>query len=36
MNDEVYFWHAGKDRSLQQVDSIILGLRNETCSNYPE
>ena len=25
MNDDVYFWHADKQRSLLQVDTIILG-----------
>ena len=28
MNDEVYFWHAGKHWSLPQVDTIILGVCN--------
>ena len=25
VNDEVYFWHAGKRRSLLQVDTINFG-----------
>ena len=32
MNDEVYFWHADKQRSLLQVDAIILGVCNQAYS----
>ena len=31
MNDEVYFWHADKHRSFQQVEFIILGVSNWVC-----
>ena len=36
MNDEVYFWHADKPRSLLQVDTIILGVLNQACEKYPK
>ena len=32
MNYEVYFWHADKQRSLLQVDTIILGVCNQAYS----
>ena len=34
VDDEVYFWHADKDRSFLQVDTIILGVRSQACSKY--
>ena len=36
MNDEVYFWHADKHRSLLQVDTAILGVSNHSCPKYPQ
>ena len=36
MNDEVYFWHADKHRSLLQVDTVILGVCNQACPKYPK
>ena len=31
LNDKVYFWHADKNQSLLQVDTIILGVCNQAC-----
>ena len=31
VNDEVYFWLANKDRSILQVDTIILVMDSQTC-----
>ena len=31
LNDEVYFRHADKHRSLLQIDTIILGMCNQAC-----
>ena len=36
VNDEVYFWHTDKHRSLLQVDTINLGLCNQACPKYPK
>ena len=36
MNDEVYFWHVDKHRSLLQVDITILGVSNHSCPKYPQ
>ena len=36
VNDEVYFWHADKHRSLLQVDTINLSLCNQACPKYPK
>ena len=36
VNNEVYFWHADKHQSFLQVGSIILGVRNQACPNYPK
>ena len=36
VNDEVYFWPVGKHRSLLQVDTIIFGVCNQACPNYPK
>ena len=36
MNDEVYFWHADKHRSLLQTDAIVLGVFNQACPKYPK
>ena len=33
MNDGIYFWHAYKHQSFLQVDTIILGVRIQTCPN---
>ena len=35
-NDEDYFWHADKHRSLLQVDTIMLGVCNQACIKYPK
>ena len=34
VNDEVYFWHADKHRSLLQADTIILGVCNQACPKF--
>ena len=34
MNDEVCFWHSDKHRSFLQVDTVILGLRNQASLQY--
>ena len=31
VNDKVYFWHADKNQSLLQVNTIILGVCNQAC-----
>ena len=36
VNNEVYFWHADKHQSFLQVGSIVLGVRNQACPNYPK
>ena len=35
MNDEVYIWHANKNGSLIQVDTLILGVWKEAYPKYP-
>ena len=32
--DEVYLWHADKNRSFLQVDTTILCVRSQTCPKY--
>ena len=34
MNDEVYFWHWDKHKSFLQVDTTILGVRNQAYWKY--
>ena len=36
LNDEAYFWHVDKHRSLLQVDTNILGVCNQSCPKYPK
>ena len=36
VHDKVYFWHADKYRSILQVDTIILGVRNQAYPEYPK
>ena len=36
VNDEVYFWHADKHRSLLQGDAINLDACNQACPKYPK
>ena len=36
LNDELYFWHADKHRSLLRVDTIILVVYNQACRKYPK
>ena len=36
MNDEFYFWHADKNRSILQVDTINLGVCNQAFPKYPK
>ena len=36
VNDEIYFWHADKHRSLLRVDTITLGVCNQACPKYPK
>ena len=36
MNDELYFWHADRHRSLLQVDTIILCVCNQACPKVPK
>ena len=36
VNDELYFRHADKHRSLLQVDTINLGVCNQACPKYPK
>ena len=36
LNYEVYFWHADKQRSLLQVDSVLFGVCDQTCLKYPK
>ena len=36
MNNEVYFLHADKHRSLLQGDTMILGESNQACPKYPK
>ena len=36
VNDKVYFLHADKHESLLQVDTAILGERNQACQKYPK
>ena len=32
MNDEAYFWHADKHRSVLQADTVILGVQPYCCN----
>ena len=34
LNDELCFWHSNKHGSLLQVDTIILGMCNQSCPEY--
>ena len=34
VNDEAYFWHADKNRSLLQVNTINLILCDKACPKY--
>ena len=36
VNYELYFWPPDKHRSLLQIDTIILGVCNQTCSKIPK
>ena len=36
MNDEFYFWHADKNRSILRVDTINLGVCNQAFTKYPK
>ena len=36
VNDEVYLWHADKQWSLLQVESVILSVSNQACPKYPK
>ena len=36
MNDEAYFWHADKHRSVLQADTVILGVCNHIVAICPE
>ena len=36
LNDELYFWHVDKHRSLLRVDTIILVVYNQACRKYPK
>ena len=35
-NDEVYFLHADKHRTLLEVDTIILDFCNQACPKHPK
>ena len=35
-NDEVYFWHADKQQSFLQFDTVILGVLSQPCQKYPK